>query len=198
MPISSDDGDYPVGLFRPYERDKKTEATPPEETAPGPGDKKGRPTPSRKEAEAARMAAIHPKLTRREIRRKENEAETKRRNAAYEAMEAAPERVLMRNYIDYRWSATEFLLPVLVLLLAMSLLTAQISIIYFLATILMWLVFLVVVVNIFIYWRGFRAELAVRYPNATTKGLLFPFISRMITMRRMRNPPTAISRHEKY
>ena len=63
-----------------------------------PGEAKGRPTPTRRQAEAERRARME----------------------AYEARDRTPEKELLRDVVDSRWSLAEFVLPILLLNLAAS------------------------------------------------------------------------------
>jgi hypothetical protein len=191
-----------VGLFRPYKQNDSAaspQATQEEEVASQtPDGKKGRPTPSREQAQAARMAAIHPKLTKKELRAKEREVENRKRTEDWEKVENQPERVLMRNYVDSRWTFTELMWPLLLIMLAGSLLASAWPPLLVITTFLLYGVVLLSVVNIIWVWFGFKKMLAARYPDRPTKGLLWSMISRMVTLRRVRNPAPAIKRGEAF
>ena len=87
------------------------------------------------------------------------------------AREAAPEKALMRDYIDARFNLGEFLLP--------SrggdpgrhlpeLGTGRPS--PLIATLAMYVFILAVIVDGFLMWRGFKKVLAERLPKASTQG----------------------------
>ena len=85
---------------------------------------KGRPTPTRREAEAARKARLgalptDPKERRRAERVARNDAYQKQRQAMrsgdaknFPARDYGPARAFVRDYVDGRLRLTEFLLPV--------------------------------------------------------------------------------------
>lgn len=199
--------DLPVGLFRPYQQAEPADNTP-ADAAPGgpagPGEimatearrttsgRKAGPTPSRREAEAARMERLHPTLTKKELREREREAENRRRSRAMASYEDRPERTLMRNYVDSRRSFTEHMWPILLLLLIASVLGSWVQQIVVGVTIAMWVAIAGAALNIYLFWSGFQRELRMRHPGTSSKGLFFTFASRMMTMRRFRNPGVAV------
>ena len=192
-----------MGLFRPYDQDAKqasgaTAVADDTMTRTPAGAPKNRPTPTRKEAEAARMAALHPRVTRREAKALDRAADNKRKAQQLDAMDNQPERVLLRNYIDSRWSMTEFMWPLLLILLAGSLLGGKWPVLVVGVTLLLYALVLVTIINFWFSWHGFRKELTQRYPGASTKGLLMAMISRMSMIRRVRTPAPAIARGATY
>jgi hypothetical protein len=186
-----------VALFRrnadPAPAPEPTPATP-----ASPGAKKDRPTPSRKEAEAARRERVHKTLSNREARRvaaRQGRAERMRRLGD---RERAPEKALMRDYIDARLNLGEFLLPAVVVILAITLLGSYFPQLAVITTMAMYLFILAVIVDGFLMWRGFKRVLAKRLPNAPTKGLAMYGMTRSTQIRRFRMPPPRIKRGEAY
>ena len=160
--------------------------------------KKGRPTPTREEAEAARMAALHPKLTKRQAAAQDRQAQQQRQQHAMTKAEERPERVLLRNYLDSRWSLPEFSMPALLLVLVGLLAGSRSTLFATFVTMIFYLFLIACIINCIMYWRGFKAELAERHPSASTKGLVFMMVQRMMSIRRFRTPPPVIPRHGKY
>ena len=78
--------------------------------------RKSEPTPTRKQAEAARMERLHPNLTPKEQRKADREASARQRMESWDKIESSPERVLARDYVDARWTVTEFMFPVMILI----------------------------------------------------------------------------------
>jgi hypothetical protein len=189
-----------VALFR---RNKSQAPEPePEDTLPSmisePGRKKAGPTPSRKEAEALRRQRVTRQLTPKEAR-KENAARNRtERMRALNAREAQPEKALMRDYVDARFSVGEFLLPSLVVILALSFLSSVWQPITLAATIAMYVYILAVLFDGYIMWRGFKKVLAERLPNVPPKGLLMYGMNRMIQIRRFRMPAPRLKRGDVY
>jgi hypothetical protein len=170
---------------------------PPEPVGPGPV-KKDRPTPSRKEAEAARRQRVTRTLTPKEARREATRRNRADRLRTLNAREATPEKQLLRDYVDARFSLGEFLLPSLVVLLAASFLNQVWPAVTLIATLVMYVFILLVLLDGFLMWRGFKKVLAERLPKASPKGLLMYGMNRTIQLRRFRMPPPRIKRGEQY
>jgi hypothetical protein len=160
--------------------------------------KKAGPTPSRKEAEAARRQRVTRTLSKKEARAEATRQSRTQRLRAVSAREAAPEKALMRDYIDARRSLGEFLLPSLVIILAASFLNTVWPGVTLLSTLAMYLFILLVLVDCFLMWRGFKKVLARRMPNASTRGLAMYGMNRAIQIRRFRMPPPRIKRGEAF
>jgi len=193
-----------VGLFRPYDQKKPASQPVPEPepvavAAPvAAAAPKNRPTPTRQQAQAARMDALHPKLTRRQATAQDRAAADKKRMADLQAADNKPERVLLRNYVDSRLSVTQFILPVMLIAFAASLASVTVAIVTFAFMVFLYVIVIVCILNFVLAWRGFRRELATRVPNASTKGLLMMMISRMIMIPSWRQPKPTIKRGQPY
>ena len=95
---------------------KKSEPAPAPEPVAAPRDpqaKKNVPTPSRRDAEAARRQRVHPSLSPKEARRRDREANYATRQRDMARQEEQEGRVLMRNLIDSRFNPAEIAMPVL-------------------------------------------------------------------------------------
>jgi hypothetical protein len=160
--------------------------------------KKDRPTPSRKEAEAARRQRVNRTLTPKEARRLNGQQNRQQRMQAVNAREAAPEKALMRDFVDSRFSLGEFLLPSLVVILALSFLTTVYPTVSAITTVLMYVFILAVLFDSYLMWRRFKQVLAVRLPHASTRGLLMYGVNRSIQIRRFRMPAPRLKRGDTY
>jgi cation transport ATPase len=160
--------------------------------------RKARPTPTRKEAEAARRQRVHRTLTKKEARAEASRHNREQRMRALNTREATPEKALLRDYIDTRFNIGEFLLPSLVLILAVSFLGQLLPRMTVVTTILMYLFIVAVLIDGYLIWRGFKRVLAVRMPNAPTRGLLMYAINRSIQIRRFRLPRPRLKRGDKF
>jgi hypothetical protein len=192
-----------VALFgRKSAADENPEPPPLVEEVGGPGGaqtpKKGRPTPSRKEAEQLRRQRVTRRMTKKEARQEASQQSRMERAKAMSSREAVPEKVLMRDYIDARFNIGEFLLPSLVVILALTFLSTTFPRIALISTFAMYAFILLVLIDCFIMWRGFKKVLAQRLPKASPKGLLFYGMNRSIQIRRFRMPPPRIKRGEAY
>jgi hypothetical protein len=160
--------------------------------------KKDRPTPSRKEAEAARRQRVNRTLTPKEAKRLSGQQNREQRMRAVSAREAAPEKALMRDYVDARFSLGEFLLPSLVVILAASFLTTVYRNASAITTVLMYVFILSVLLDSYVMWRGFKRVLAERMPGAPTRGLMMYGVNRAIQIRRFRLPAPRVKRGDTY
>ncbi len=112
--------------------------------------------------------------------------------------EAAPEKELLRDYVDSRFNIGEFVLPALVVILALTFLNTVFPFVTYITTVLMYVFLLVAVIDVFLMWRGFKKVLAERLPRATTRGLFMYGMNRCIQIRRFRIPPPRVKRGEGY
>lgn len=199
-----------MGLLRPYEqRNAKTgqagetepvvvETDPTDEAGPRGPRRKDRPTPTRAEAEKARMERLHPNLTKKELKAAERRARQTARQDSWTAQQNTPEKVLMRDYVDARWTVTEFLLPTMLVLVAVSFAFARSATVQTVIMGVMLFLLISWVGNVWWAWRGYKAEAARRIKNPFFRGVLMEMNSRMMSIRRFRNPGPRIKRGESY
>lgn len=165
--------------------------------------KKNRPTPSRKEAEAARKAALNgkakPGASKREARTAAREQARQDRIRSREGMARGDERFLpardrgpvrkfVRDYVDSRRSVAEFFVPVAVVVLLLGLMrNPQLQALVTLA----WLAILAIVAtDVGIMLVRLNGQLKTKYPDkADRKGVTFYAIMRLLQIRRLRLPP---------
>jgi len=131
------------------------EPTPEVGTAAGRA-RKDRPTPSRKEAEAARRQRVTRTMTKKQARAEQARASRASRMRSMNVRESVPEKALIRDYIDARFSLGEFLLPSLVVILALTFLATVVPLVTTIATIVMYLFILLVILDALMMWRGFK------------------------------------------
>lgn len=178
--------------------------------------KKGRPTRTRREAEAERYRPLVPadrKLAKRIEREKRNEAYAKEQLALQTGDEAhlpwrdqGRVRRYTRNRIDARWSFSEFILPAMLLFLVASMamnffvmprypdVGAVSSLVFIIA---LYALFFASAIEGYIVWQGTKKQLARKYPNdPIPKRTWFYAYSRMIMARRWRSPRPQVERGE--
>ncbi|WP_027588164.1 DUF3043 domain-containing protein [Acidipropionibacterium thoenii] len=159
----------------------------------GPQRKSG-PTPSRAEAEAARMERLHPNLSAKEVRQQDRLSKREARMANLEAMEKRPERVLIRDFVDGRRTFSEFIMPVfLVVMVAWFVIVTAFPrtvspIVLNAMTLVMLVVIALWVVDAVRLWIPVRKLLIARYPEISRRGLLSYLNNRAMTPRRWRKP----------
>lgn len=151
-------------------------------------------TPTREEAEAARMERLHPSLNPKQQRKADREARTKNRMDAWDKMENSRERQLLRDYVDTRWTIAEFMLPAMLLVMAAMMLTIQLPIVSTTIGLGMWALMLATIINVVFMWRGYKKMLAERLPGTPTRGLGMYMFNRALMIRRFRRPAPEINR----
>jgi hypothetical protein len=158
---------------------------------------KGRPTPTRKEAEAARKAALNGPSDPKAARKAQKDAQ---RAARYEAQvalrtgdekhlpprDAGPVKAFVRDFIDARISAGEVFIPVAILVLLLSLVHNPVV---QTAVFALWMVTLVAVVfdTAWVVFR-LRRALPVEFPNEDRSGAVMYGVMRTLQLRRLRLP----------
>jgi hypothetical protein len=177
-------------------------------TTPADGSqKKGRPTPKRKDAQAStKVASLAPASSKAEKKRAKDAARVARMNhrAAYlrgdesalPLRDRGPEKKFVRNYIDSRRSIGEYFLPIIGFVLVLSLIPVSVFAVAGIA--IMYSVLLVSVFDGIFLSRKIKAEVTKRFPDKSTKGLGLYGWLRSTQMRRMRAPKPQIKPGEKF
>ena len=164
---------------------------------PGGTGGKGRPTPTRREAELARKQRVKPKVDARDARRRMREQAREERAKVRHAMatgdernylsrDRGPVRGFIRDWVDSRRTIAEFFLPIVLVVLLLSFVrnpTIQLlSTAVWLATMLL--------VAVDLTWFGFRLrrEIRRRFPDDEGRGHVFYGIARATQLRRLRMP----------
>ncbi|MGV8846235.1 DUF3043 domain-containing protein [Tessaracoccus sp.] len=151
-------------------------------------------TPTRKQAEADRMQRLHPNLSKAEQRRVNRDSKYKSRVDTWDKVENAPERILLRDYIDVRWTITEFMLPAMLLLMAGVVATSRWLTVSTYIGLGLWVLLGMSFINTAIMWRGFKKVMAERVPGASKRGLLMYMFNRSLMIRRFRRPSPRVVR----
>jgi hypothetical protein len=182
-----------VGLFDFFK--KSTPATPevPAEQADSGPVRKDRPTPTRREAEAARMARLHPELDPKKAKQLNREASAQQRRTQLTAVDHLPERQLMRDVVDSRFNVGEFALPAMLLILLVAFIPAlqgwaEVSLY------LMWAVIALIAGDLVLMWRKYRRLAEQRIPDRPRRGILFYGWNRQMSFRRWRTPAPRVER----
>lgn len=184
------------------------------DTASNKNSGKGRATPTRKEAESARQRPLVPsdrKLAKKIEREKRNETYQKEQLA----LQTGDERYLpwrdkgkvrrfSRDWVDARWSISEFLLPGMLLFLIAMLgagfidqqqTTGQMFVVVL--TIILYCLFGISALEGVLVWLRIKKKVQLRYPDeAIPKGTWFYTYSRMLMARRWRSPKPQVARGE--
>ncbi|TCO52093.1 DUF3043 family protein [Kribbella antiqua] len=186
----------------------ETATTVPAEPQAKPGGK-GRPTPTRKEAEAARKATFKQPRNRKEaaaVRREKVRIERAKMQDAMRtgddrylpAAEKGPVRRFARDYVDARWSVMEFALPVLLVVSLVGVVfSAQFLWLAGAVNLLFLVMILAIAADWFLLTWGLKRAAARKFPNDPLKGLGFYAVRRTMQMRRWRMPKPMVKRGEK-
>jgi hypothetical protein len=166
-----------------------------------PAQGKGAPTPTRKEAEAARKARLQgttdPKAARKAAREADRQARYEARLALQRGDEkrlpprdAGPVKAYVRDYVDSRRSAGELFIPVALVVLVAGFIRVQwvqVALLY------AWSAMLIGVVmdSLYLIWR-LRKELPARFPDEERRGAVTYGVLRSLQIRRLRLPPPRV------
>jgi hypothetical protein len=183
-----------------FGRSKTTSAQPADAAAhPVREGAKNRPTPTRREQEAKRrqpLVVTDRKAAREQDRLKRRESQLRMREAMatgddryLPARDKGPVKRFIRDYVDARRNVGEFLLPVMVIVLAMTFLTRTYPALYLLIFVLTYGVIAVGVIDAWIMWRGLKRRLVEKFgASGIPKGSVMYAVMRAMQMRRTRQP----------
>ncbi len=164
---------------------------------------KGRPTPSRKEAEALRKKRMTPPRTRKEAsalqRERVREARKRQRSALdgtgsdshLPARDQGPVKGFIRDWVDSRFTAGQFLLPFMFAMFALTLVRSAWA--NALSSTLFLSVILFLAIDSFRITRGVKKAITERFGAEQTKGTTMYALLRAWQMRRLRLPKPRVS-----
>lgn len=179
---------------------RSTSASASGSTTTPPVGSKGRATPKRREAEAARKQRLTAPKTRREanqqLRQRRLEERTKTQQALrtgddryLPARDRGPVRRFVRDLVDARFNVAEFLLPLLLLILVLNAVaTPAVRGAVWTTTILA-----TTADTIYLWWR-LKREVRKRFPEESTRGTTLYGILRSTQLRRLRLPKPQVAR----
>lgn len=188
-----------------FGRSKATGQTHDVEAHPEREGAKNRPTPRRRDQEAARKRPLvisDRKEAKRQDRLKRRE-QMARTRAALESgderylpqRDKGPVRRFIRDYVDARRNLAEFLLPIMLVVLALSL--VQNEMIFTVSVLLTWGSVLAVVLDTALMWRGLRTRLVTAFgEDEIARGSWRYAALRAFQMRRQRMPKPQVARGE--
>lgn len=170
-------------------------------------DKKNKPTPKRKEAEAARKINALAPATTKEGKKRQKELSRSARTEARMAYMRGEESALpardrgvakrwVRNYIDSRRTIGEYFMPLIFGVLVLTVIPNKY--VQLIAIFAMYLVMLYTVISGFFMTRKIRKEVEARFPNESSKGVGMYGFLRSTQMRRMRAPAPQVKRGESF
>jgi hypothetical protein len=165
------------------------------------GQKKGRPTPSRKDAEALKKARAKVPRTRKEQNAARKLAQSESSTKMREAMKTGDDRYLpardkgpvkrfIRDFVDSKFSPIELLIPVMFIVLVLGWSGNKTLASYANLTLLAML--LLIVIDVFRMRLRLRKELTRRFPDESQKGTTYYAVARSLQMRFMRMPKSQV------
>ena len=183
----------------------KTQETAPEEAHPQREGAKNRPTPKRRDQEAARKQPLVPtdrKRARQQDRARRNEQVALTRQAMLTGDEKhlpprdkGPVRRYIRDFIDARWNLAEFMLPVMVVVLAFSFI--RLDAVLALVTMATYAIILIAIVDTFFMWRRCKRQLVDKFgADQLGRGNGMYAAMRAFQLRRFRMPRPMVERGE--
>ena len=181
-------------MFRRTKPDVPAETT---ATSVDAAQKKGRPTPTRKEAEAAAKARAKVPRTRKEMAAARKSGRSESSAQMRQAMKTGDERYLpgrdrgpvrrfIRDYVDSHFSFIELMIPLMLVVLVLGYSGNRTITTY--ANLAMLAVFILIVLDLIRLRFRLRRELAARFPEAPVKGTTYYAVARSLQMRFMRLP----------
>jgi hypothetical protein len=163
---------------------------------------KGKATPKRREAEAARKQRLTAPKNRREAARQLRQRRYEDRAKVQAALRSGDDRYLpardsgpvrrfIRDLVDSRFNVAEFLLPLLLVILVLNV-AEQVVLVGYLWTVT---IFATTADTLFLWWR-LKRELKRRFPDQSIKGSVLYGVLRSSQLRRLRLPKPQVKRGE--
>ena len=169
---------------------------------------KNRPTPSRREQESANKRPLVPKDRKaaagqsrdasRAARAKQRAALLSGDESGLPARDKGPVKRFIRDSVDSRWNLGEFMLPIMFLVLALTVLSSAIPSTAAVTTLVVFfLVYGLVItaaMDAFLLWRGIKTKIFTQFGEAPPKGSAMYAVMRAFQMRRSRLPRPQVER----
>lgn len=164
---------------------------------------KNRPTPKRREQEAARKRPLvetdrkaardRDRQARREAQLKQRQAMVTGDDAHLPARDKGPVRRFIRDHVDARWNLGEFMLPVMLVVLALSFLRSPW--VFAVVSLGVYGLLVAAAVDAFVMWRRLKKRLVAKFgEDKVGRGLAMYAVMRGFQIRRSRMPRPQVSR----
>lgn len=196
--------DSPAGVTSPG-------VTPDEVTsdseATGAASGKGRPTPKRKESEAANKRPLVP-ADRKAAGKAAREQRRADRDRAYQAMQTGDEKYMptkdkgplrryVRDYVDARWNLGEFFLPIAFVFLFATFFTQSRPEIGVLVLLGLYGYLFLTIIDAVLLWRTLKKRLIAKF-GEVPGGTMMYAVTRAYQIRRSRLPRAMSKKHGEY
>lgn len=164
---------------------------------------KGRPTPTRKEREAARKRPLVPD-DRKIAKQKEREAAREARLRQNQAMQTGddrflpirdrgPQRRFIRDYVDARFNVGDYFIVILLVIFVVGLLMPLPVQQY--TSYVMWIFIALWILDFFVLWRKLKKLVVEKFGSAEAGSGMYVF-NRVMMIRRLRMPKPQVKRGE--
>jgi hypothetical protein len=164
---------------------------------------KNRPTPKRRDQEAARkqplvvtdrkVARDRDKVKRREALARQRQAMVTGDDTGLPLRDKGPERRFIRDYVDARWSVGEIVLPIMIVVLALSFLRTSWALMT--VFVLTYGLIAVAIVDAILMWRRLKARLVAKFgADKVPQGATMYTVMRAFQLRPTRMPKPQVKR----
>ena len=164
---------------------------------------KNRPTPKRRDQEAARKRPLVvtdrkaarevERTNRRQAQLKQREAMVTGDDANLPARDKGPVKRYVRDFVDARWNLGEFMLPVMLVVLALSFIRSPV--VFAFVSMGVYALLLVAIVDGYLMWRRLKKRLAAKFgADQSVRGLAMYAAMRSFQLRRSRMPRPQVAR----
>lgn len=167
--------------------------------------KKGKPTPKRKEAEAALRRPLVPedrKAAQRAAREQAREERARVRTAQLSGDESAlppkdrgPVKRYIRDMVDSRLNVGEIILPLMLVVLVLTFLPIRVA--QFGGLLVVWVILLAAVIDTWLLWRRVKKRVTEKFGAPPPKGSASYTVMRSFQMRISRIPRPQVKRGAK-
>lgn len=164
--------------------------------------KKGKPTPKRKESEAALRRPLVPedrKAAQKAAREQAREERVRIRSAQLSGDESAlapkdrgPVKRYIRDIVDSRLNVGEIILPLMLVVLVLTFLPVRV--LQFTGLFVVWIILLAAVVDTTLLWRRVKKRVTAKFGAPPPKGSVFYTVMRSFQMRISRIPRPQVKR----
>lgn len=164
---------------------------------------KNRPTPKRRDQEAARkqpLVVSDRKVAKQRDKAKRQEAFARQRQAMVTGddrylppRDKGPVRRYVRDYVDARWSLGEFMLPAMLFVLALSFIRTSWAMLIVFAVVYGLIIF--AILDATLMWRRIKRQIVAKFgADRLERGLAMYAVMRAFQMRRSRMPKPQVER----
>lgn len=166
---------------------------------------KGRPTPSRREREAARKHPLVPSDRKEAARRARAQSTTAREKARLgmaqgddrylTARDKGPQRRFVRDYVDARYNVGELMIPIMLLVIVLTFIPNPAFQVY--GILVLWAFFIVAVIDAVLLGVLVRRRLTAKYgADKLERGVRWYAAMRAMQMRVIRLPKPQVKRRQ--